>query len=207
MRYIQRFLRKRGELAFQRKWAKDFAANKDKVLEYWRKYRYLEQIKRICQIGPAVSVLDVGCGISSVLFFLEARKYGIDILADKYKQFFEYPFPVGALNAENVDFLSDFDVVFCTNVLDHTENPQAIIKKIYGITRNYFVLTVEVFDHHQKRDVCHPQCFTRWDIYTMLAPYFTIVFEAESDWIGLYNYVRGRMKIWGKELILILRKR
>ena len=35
-----------AELAFQTQWASEFKYNKQKVLEYWEKFRYLNEIKR-----------------------------------------------------------------------------------------------------------------------------------------------------------------
>jgi cysteinyl-tRNA synthetase len=38
------------ELIFQRKWLNEFIQNEDKVLEYWKEYRYLDDIVQICKI-------------------------------------------------------------------------------------------------------------------------------------------------------------
>src|SRR3989338_19142 len=53
------------ELAFQAEWAEEFKHNKSKVLEYWRRYRYLDDIQNICHFTETTTVLDVGCGIST----------------------------------------------------------------------------------------------------------------------------------------------
>ena len=38
------------ELAFQKEWLNEFKQNEHKVLEYWKKYRYLDDVNKICKI-------------------------------------------------------------------------------------------------------------------------------------------------------------
>src|SRR5208283_211365 len=68
------------ELEFQTGWAREFKDNKSLVLEYWRKFRYLDEIRTTYKIGKNTRILDVGCGISTVLHFVDGERYGIDPL-------------------------------------------------------------------------------------------------------------------------------
>jgi len=203
----------RSELRFQRKWAKIFEKNKGKVLEYWKTYRYLDDIINICKITDKQCVLDIGCGISTVLHYVDGRKFGIDPLADEYTKLYKYPENIKIVKGlgEYLPFLDRyFDVVFCTNVLDHVTDPKRIIYEIYRVLKpgGYFILTVEIFNKKQKRDQAHPFCFTKIDVYRLLESIngFNNIFEQESLWIGLYSYVNGLREAKGRELIMILRK-
>ena len=113
---ISRLMDKRTtELAFQTIWAKEFRKNRQKVLEYWEQYRCLEEIKAIINFREDMNVLDVGCGLSTVLHFVKGRRYGIDPLADSYKQIYDFPEDIRIQKAvgEDIPFADEFfDVVF-----------------------------------------------------------------------------------------------
>jgi len=211
-KYSPRFRNKyTAELAFQTEWVKEFKDNKSKVLEYWKKYRYLDEINAICNIKNNTKVLDVGCGISSVLHFIDGERYGIDPLADEYKKLYSYPKEINIAKGfgEDLPFPDKyFDIVFCSNVLDHVTDPQKTIDEIYRVLKpnGYFVLTVEIFEEKTKRDPAHPHSLTKKDVYSLLESKFKIIFEKESPWIGLRAYINGSRKGHNKELIMILGK-
>jgi ubiquinone/menaquinone biosynthesis C-methylase UbiE len=200
-----------AELAFQTEWAREFKENKLKVLEYWQKYRQLNEINTICKIQNNTKILDVGCGISTVLHFINGEKYGIDPLADEYKKLYRYPDEINVQKGfgENIPFPDEyFDIVFCSNVLDHVTDPQKTVEEIYRVLKpsGYFVLTVEIFKEKTKRDPAHPHSFTKRDVYLLLGGKFKTIFEKESPWIGLRAYVNGSRNSHNKELIMILEK-
>lgn len=200
------------ELVFQAKWAKEFQNNKLKVLEYWKEYRYLDEIIAACDIVDNTRILDVGCGISTVLHYLPGERYGVDPLADEYKKLYNYSEEMNIRKAygEALPFPDEhFDVVFCSNVLDHVTDPQRTVAEIHRVLRRrgYFVLTVELFvEEKAERDPAHPHSLTESKVYTLLEGKFKKVFERESPWIGLRGFVRSEGKIYGRELIAVLRK-
>ena len=200
-----------AELAFQTGWVREFKDNKPKVLEYWQKYRYLNEIIETCKIQSNTKILDVGCGISTVLHFIDGKKYGIDPLADEYKRLYRYPKEINIQKgfSENISFSDDyFDVVFCSNVLDHVTDPQKTIEEIRRVLKNrgYLILTVEIFKEEIERDLAHPYSFTKKDVHSLLRGKFKTTFEKESPWIGLRAYVSGSRNSHNKELIMILEK-
>lgn len=83
-----------AELLFQREWAQEFKRNQSKAREDWREYRDLDQLVSDCKITERTRVLDVGCGISTVLHFLPGERFGIDPLAEEYKKLYDYPKPL-----------------------------------------------------------------------------------------------------------------
>lgn len=211
---IEYMEKKKEELTFQEQWAKDFKDNEKKVLEYWEKYRYLKEIKIITGVNENSRILDVGCGISTVLYFLEGKKYGIDPLANSYKKFHAYPEDINiqSSNGENIPFASKyFDAVFCSNVIDHVKDPQKTIDNIMSVlkTNGHLVLTCELFKKKTKRDAAHPHSLMKTDILGFCAKDTRIVFEKESPWIGMQEYVkRGEREKQYKhnELIIIFQK-
>ena len=200
------------ELAFQKEWLHEFIQNKHKVLEYWKKYRFLDDIIQICNITKDSKVLDVGCGLSSVLHFIEGKRFGVDSLADEYLKIYNYPEGIKIKKGfgEYLPFSNAyFDVVFCSNALDHVTNPERTISEISRVLKKggYFVLTVEIFKSKIKRDPAHRHSFLLKDVVSLLKSKFTTIFESSSDWIGVRRYVKGVTKSLGTELIIVAKKR
>ena len=190
--------------------AEKFEHNYSVVLEYWQKYRYLDEIKQICNITETSKVLDVGCGIATVLHYVPGERVGIDRLANEYVKMYEYPEDITIKQGfgESLPFQDQlFDVIFCSNVIDHVVNADNTISEISRVLKpeGYFVLTVEVFEKRTKRDIFHPYCFVKEDVYSLLKD-FNKIFEKESPWIGLKAYINGSRKQRNKELIIIAEK-
>lgn len=201
-----------AELIFQTNWMQKFSSSKQEVLEYWRRYRYLDEIEKICNFTQDKKVLDVGCGISTVLHYIRGQKYGIDPLADEYLKMYRYPNGISVQKGvgEKIPFPDEyFNVVFCSNVLDHTEDPKQVISEIYRVLKNenHLVLVVHIFDKNFKRDPAHPHTFTKRDVFSLVKKRFQVVFEKESPAVGLYRYVvEGKRKDGNKELVMVFKK-
>jgi SAM-dependent methyltransferase len=184
---------------------------KAKVFEYWVKYRHLQDILNLVGLDETSRLLDVGCGISSVLHYLPGRRYGIDPLADRYKTIYDYPKDIDVRRAygESIPFESDaFDIVFCSNCIDHTSDAKQTITEIKRVLKptGYFVLTCEVFEKDLgKRNDAHPYSMTLEKL-TKLVSDFPVVAHWDSPWIGLRNYVKGEPASDQLEHIFLLRK-
>ncbi len=212
------YMKRRSELNFQKFWAAMYKNNVDKVREYWEKYRYLSEIEKLVNFGDS-RILDVGCGISSSLNHIEGKeKYGIDPLMDEYKKIFNYSSSIHLRKAsgENIPFPSEtFDVVICSNVLDHTENPRKTLSEIHRVLKKKqgkLILAVEIFPStkKKKRGAAHPYNLTINDLRNLLSS-FQIIFHRTSPWIGLKNYVQSGDKFEAKTkehiLVCIPRKK
>jgi len=206
------------ELRFQKSWATLYKRNFDKVPEYWRKYRFLDEIEEIVRFRDSV-VLDVGCGISTFLNHIEAKeKYGVDPLAKKYKMLFKYSDDVKIEEGtgEDLPFPEEsFDVVICSNVLDHTVNPSKTIDEIHRVLKpeGKLVLTLEIFGcKRTKRNRAHPHAITLAKLELLLRN-FKVMFHKESPWIGYRAYIESnqndtRRRITGNsEHILVCAKK
>ena len=199
------------EIYFQRKWSKEFALNKDKVFEYWERYRCLDEIKRVCELTEDKTILDIGCGISTVLHFIDGKRYGIDPLANEYLKLYKYPKDITIKHGfgEDIPFKDQFfDIIFCSNVLDHTVNPHKTISEVYRVLKDdgFFVLTVEFFETDRSRDLAHPHSFTNDRLHSLLGKKFLTVFQKILPWIGLRQYVQGGGKADTNESVMVCKK-
>lgn len=115
-------MKKNAELEFQREYVKQFRENVPLWLEHYTNYRYLGEINKICKITENTKILDVGCGISTVLHYIDGERYGVDPLADEYKKLYSYPQGINIMkgSGEKIPFPNEFfSIVFCCNALDH----------------------------------------------------------------------------------------
>lgn len=195
------------------KWAALFRepANQAKCLEYWVRHRHLEDIRRLVPMGPGSSILDVGCGISTVLHFLPGRRSGVDPLGDRYRAIYRYPdeLDIRRAYAESLPFPDrTFDVVFCSNCIDHVSDPEKAVAEMERVLRagGHLVLTCEVFDEDPgKRNAGHPHGLTAESLRALVSG-FTPVAAWDSPWIGLRAYVLGEPATDQREHILLLAK-
>jgi len=197
-------------MRFQRKWAKAFAENKEKVKEYWDKYRFMNEIKKIVQFGSDKKMLDVGCGISSVLHFVDGKKHALDPNMLSYKKIYDYPddFTLVHSGVEKIPYAENyFDIVFSSNVLDHVTSPEQGLLEIKRVLKpgGYFVFTVEVHPDERQRDEAHPHTFTMESTRNLLSGKFEILFEDSSPWISLSRYVEGDMTHHFDEAVFVLK--
>jgi ubiquinone/menaquinone biosynthesis C-methylase UbiE len=117
----------------------------------WKRIESIRALfnEEVNQRGDRLSILDVGCGDALPLFILNSdintsEYYGIDVslldiaFAEKLKELLE---------ADNVTFVvgdagrlpfqdSLFDIVICSEVLEHLKHPEACLKEIRRILKN-----------------------------------------------------------------------
>jgi len=201
-----------SELLFQMEWANKFKENKDKVLEFWKEYRDFDNLVEICKFEEHTKVLDIGCGISTVLHYLKGEKYGLDPLADEYKKLYDYPEDIDIRQGfcENIQFSNEyFDVVISSNSLDHVSDAQKSVEEIHRVLKKggFFLLNVTIHKEAMRNvDVGHPYNFTKNDVYSLIENKFEIIYEEVTIKMGLKNYVEGSWKKTWDDIILILKK-
>lgn len=199
------------ELKYQKKWVNVFQEHKPRVAEYWQKIRGLETIRNITQIDSTKKILDIGCGISSVLHFLPGERIGIDPLANVYKTIYNYPSNIGIIQApaEDIPFKDNyFDIVFSSNSLDHCDNVPKVMQEVKRVLKPYgkLVVAVEFFKQKEQRTEAHPYCFTLDDIYYYLTG-FKRLYEQILPWIGLREWIYGKRDASYEEILIIARKK
>lgn len=180
-----------SELAFQTRWAKAYDGKSDLLRKHlaviWKEHRCLDKIEEICRIRDDSRVLDVGCGIASVLHILKGKKHGIDPLADEYSKIYGYPSDISVQKgfAEKIPFPNDsFDFVFCSNVLDHVTDPSVTVREICRVmkTGGQFILIVEIFRENVKRNPAHPHSLTKGDVDELIGEGFEVICEERRPW-------------------------
>ncbi len=93
--------------------------------------RWLQAQARDLRGGAPVRVLDVGCGVKPYYpFFADiASEYvGVDVVENPLAELLG---PVEALPVED----ASFDVVLCTQVLEHCDDPAAAVRELRRVTR------------------------------------------------------------------------
>ena len=192
----------RSELDFQLELVKQIDYKLKMVNKHWVEHRFIADIVSLCGITKETRLLDVGCGIVSVLHFLEGKKYAVDPLAEEYAKhdvFGEIKLQVGF--GEYIPFMSKFfDVVFCTNALDHTTDPVKVVAEMRRVLKpkGFLVVVVEVFVKKIRRDSGHPHAFTIASAKQLVAD-CNIIFERVSVW----NPTPATKR---KDLIMVMKK-
>jgi ubiquinone/menaquinone biosynthesis C-methylase UbiE len=134
------------------------------------------------------------------MYFPYGKRFAIDPLAEFYLQHFErsrnravtYFTAVG----EAIPFAQDvFDLVICTNVLDHVVNPQSLLHEVKRTLKSggIFFLSVDVYPREtyiqrvareasgEVVDPCHPHTFTNGILKTLVVETgFQVVTDEES---------------------------
>ncbi|MBC8515178.1 class I SAM-dependent methyltransferase [bacterium] len=200
-----------AELAFQRDWAREFKGNEDQVKAYWESYRHWGILEGLLGLGNDATILDVGCGISTVLHFLPGERHGVDPLGKRYKELYDYPegIEIHGAPGEKIPFGNGrFSVVFCSNALDHCTDPAKVVSEIHRVLGEggHFVLTVERFEVAKERDAAHPHSLTREALMNLLGDRFEVLLERESPWIGIKKFLRGERASSHLEATLLLRR-
>ncbi len=203
--------KQRTELRFQKQWHEfSWEDILVKLKDYWYSYRYLDEIEKYVEFNETKRILDVGCGITSVLNIIQGDKYGIDPLIEEYKKL--YPLDKSIMwmvgYGEDIPFDdSFFDIVFCSNVLDHSDNPPIVISEIKRVIKNNgkLVLTVDIFRDKKKRDKAHPHSLTEKDVDDLLVSDFQILFKKLSPINAqIYNFMKGKItKIDYREIVVV----
>lgn len=196
------------ELDWQRGWAPQVGTNLEKIRDYWNTYRDLPRIQKY--ITDEDNVADVGCGISSVLHFFDwtASRRGFDPLADEYQKLYEYPFPVEKTRGEDIGpaYNGTFDVAFCSNCLDHVDEPRRVVGNLARILKDHGILILTVEIDGAKNDLAHPHLFDRQRVVSMVTPHFEVLESWTAPWVGLQRYVQGERSPVATELCMVLRK-
>jgi ubiquinone/menaquinone biosynthesis C-methylase UbiE len=194
------------ELTAQHEWQAYTSSDLlDALCEYWRDFRYWEKVKATVPIGNFENVLDVGCGVTSVLNvirrdFPHINLTGVDPLMDEYLKMYGFDTSITWKRQylEDLAFPSEtFDMVCCTNALDHVEDVEAAIHEIRRVLsrRGTILVTVDVFAKSKMRNEGHPYSFTRPAIFELLRE-----FGFEVEWmrlsrrkLGMAKYTRYRL--------------
>ena len=135
----------------------------DQMYGNWQKYqsknpiqrsllnRFLDEVRSLVEPLPGRSILDAGCGEAFVLsMLLQARPdlevaVGIDFDSEALCRGHDLSPHIPLMQADilRLPYPTDsFDVVVCTEVLEHFKNPDAALSELCRVSRKYCLLSV-----------------------------------------------------------------
>ena len=122
-------------------------------------------------------VVEVGCGLGNFLRVITAKeRIGVEPLFDKFDELFNMDVPGIQFikgKGEIIPLPDDkVDVVFCSNVLNHVQYPEMVLKEIRRIMKPDAILYFDI--HFDFQTVLHPHVFNRDSIKELLEKYFEI---------------------------------
>ncbi len=115
------------------------------------RYFHNEKIRQIIRLIGNTSkkkVLDVGCGDGFLLEKLGGKLFGVDVSSFRVKNAIKRLGSRAIIlkaNAKRLPFKDNFfDVVICSQVLEHIPNPQLVAREILRVTRKGGVIIITV---------------------------------------------------------------
>lgn len=199
------------ELAYQRAFAQALQQNphwEEGLSTYWHQHRCLEALRKLTPVDESSRVLDVGCGLTSVLRLLPGERVGLDPLADEYTRLLPYPPGVKLVrgSGEQLPFeASSFDLVCCSNALDHMRSPQQVVAELARVLRpgGWLWLTVEIFEAEHLRGPAHPHALTQEQVLALLHGTFEPKLMEVRPWLGLRQYLVEGVRVGARRELII----
>lgn len=160
----------------------------DAVRQYWTQYRHWSEIEALAGGWTDKRVLDVGCGYTSLLNILDGGdRYGLSIEIDDLIHRSGYWWNPAVRwvsgTAESLPYTPQcFDVVVCSNGVDHYEDPALAIREMIRVLQpgGLVILTVNIFKKDLgQRDSQHTHTFTH-DKFLGLLGDFDVLLEKIS---------------------------
>lgn len=166
------------------------------------------------------NILEVGCGPAAAIHSLrQARlRVGIDPLASELRHFYRNSTNQIQGIGEYLPFKDEtFDVVLCINVLDHVQNPFAVLKEMQRCLKRGGTLVLWLQTFYTLRtirkalslvDAPHPHHFSDSDVFFMLQEIGYCIDYHRCKRVGLnspISVIKGKLIISGlKSLLAIL---
>jgi SAM-dependent methyltransferase len=182
---------------------------------------FIRKILRRAGFGRSsrpMAALDVGGGLTSVLRIIPAnRKVVVDICVDAMREAgLQLPTQIEFVNApaESLPFPDrTFTHVFCSNALDHFEDPVAALTEIRRVLGpdGFCIIAVDVLPTDKgARNLLHPHSFTREKLESLLSGHFSILDsypQPNGGKVGFHRLAKGdtRPRTDKDELIYVLR--
>ena len=183
----------------------------ERLREYWRQTRRMGQVRSLVHLDARSVSVEVGGGMTTPLRWFPGRRLCIDPLADHCAARFPLP-------AERVTYrtgsgealpLSDAsaDLVVCTNCIDHTDDPWAVMAEIARVLQlgGWLWFTCEIRPPDRARNPGHPHVLDRKSLRALLSG-LTARLSWEEPWRGVLRFLREREPCSAIELGFLAQK-
>ena len=189
----------------------DLARHEKLQRERMRHPKLIRDLKLDMLHTHLMDVLEIGGGPCPVTDLLDFKsRIVVDPCADDYANYFPVTDHV-AIRAEELDdsWEERFDLVVCTNALDHVQSPVAVIDRIRAVTRPGAYVAIMCAENNALTNPhpCHIHDLTASDIHRWLDAEFETVWELtfEKDHYR-YGWVEYQGKRGQPAFALLMRK-
>ncbi|MES2638566.1 MAG: class I SAM-dependent methyltransferase [Myxococcota bacterium] len=178
---------------------------------YWTEARRMDEVLARVSLTPSSLSVDVGGGLTTPLRWLPGRRLCIDPLAEHYGARFDLPHDRVSYALGHGECLplagGTVDLVVCTNCIDHTDDPWAVVREIWRVLRpgGWLWFSCEVNPPDQERNAGHPHALDRGALERLVAA-FEVVLVWEEPWRGAYRFLMNEEPFPAVELGFLLRK-
>ena len=119
----------------------------------WIEDKRLAALQRLADAHPRDRVLEVGCGGGHVLeHFVQGRRFGVDLSENMLERAAKRLRGGANLMRASADALpfkaGSFDVVLCTEVLEHVPDPAAVIRELLRVSAPGARVVVSIPNEH-----------------------------------------------------------
>jgi ubiquinone/menaquinone biosynthesis C-methylase UbiE len=182
----------------------------DNALHQWHLKVFMNRLNEMVRLASPRSVLDAGCGEGFVLSFLKSENPRLDLTGtDLSHSAIEYArkhfSEVGDFRQGNIYELpfedDSFDLVICSEVLEHLDAPEKAIRELKRVSRQHVLITVPLEPYFQwlnnigrlvgiGDDIGHVNFWNRERFHSLMDEHFDIV---ETHWHQIYQLGLGRV--------------
>lgn len=184
----------------------------DRLRAYWTSARRMDEVLAEVTLGPGTVSVDIGGGLTTPLRWLPGEVICVDPLADHYAARFPPPtgrvtYTAGLGEALPVATAS-VDLAICTNCIDHTDDPEAVIREVARVLKPGGCLwfSCEIRRPERARNAGHPHALDRDALVALVSPFRTVL-AWQEPWQGIYRYLVNEALSDAVELGFLLRRR
>ena len=184
---------------------------KSRLRDFWTQTRRMDDVLSRIALHPRSLSVDVGGGLTTPLRWMPGQRICIDPLAEHYAARFALPHEQVEYRTGSGEQLTlesgVVDLVVCTNCIDHTDDPWAVIRNIERVLKpgGWLWLSCEISPPDRTRNPGHPHALDHSKLCSLVSVFETVL-SWEEPWRGVLRYLQNREPFSAVELGFLLRK-